>query len=331
MKKDIDNQIINYITNSCSKGEREEIERLIKTDSEYKKLFNEYQKVWDIASPSKANIIVDKEKAWQNVSSKIDTNVNSTATTFNLRSLYYYTSGIAATILITIALFFFLKPNSNQTENLLAFSDSHKELTLPDNSVIVLNDNSEIKYNQDFNKKNRDISLTGEGFFEVEHNDQMPFVVSAGDLFIKVVGTSFNINNIDNKQLTEITVFSGRVHAYSLDKNGNKTSELFISKGEQAVFDKTTKTLTTVAEPDANTISWKTGKLSFNANNLECVFNAISKHYKTHFNVSDGDINKMQLTAEFDNDPLEVIVQTISVIHNLNIDKVGDEFIVTKK
>src|SRR3546814_4685339 len=66
-------------------------------------------------------------------------------------------------------------------------------ITLADGTFIVLNPSSTLRYNADFGTHNRTISLAGEAYFEVAKNAALPLVVHAGQLQVRVVGTTFQV------------------------------------------------------------------------------------------------------------------------------------------
>ena len=74
------------------------------------------------------------------------------------------------------------------------------KVILPDGSVVWLNSESSLRYPTRFSGKRREVELQGQGFFEVERDEQMPFEVKSGDLRVEVLGTSFDIMNYANEK-----------------------------------------------------------------------------------------------------------------------------------
>ncbi len=92
------------------------------------------------------------------------------------------------------------------------------KVTLPDNSIVWLNSASRLEYQSDFGKVKREISLSGEAFFEVVKNDKMPFTIRTTDLITTVKGTSFNIKSYPDDTHEEVSVESGLVEVMKSDK-----------------------------------------------------------------------------------------------------------------
>ncbi|MDT0678494.1 FecR family protein [Autumnicola musiva] len=85
-----------------------------------------------------------------------------------------------------------------------------KHIRLLDGTKVILNKGSQIQYDESkYNKKAREVKLTGEAFFDVARNEDKPFLVSNGDIITIVLGTSFNIQEKSNN--VRVTVVSGKV------------------------------------------------------------------------------------------------------------------------
>ncbi|MGM9507499.1 FecR family protein [Larkinella sp. GY13] len=90
-----------------------------------------------------------------------------------------------------------------------------ERITLSDKSIVTLEPGSKIRYPATFTGQNREVTLTGEAFFEVQKNPHQPFLVYSNDLITKVLGTSFRIKaNAANRNIT-VSVRTGRVSVYS--------------------------------------------------------------------------------------------------------------------
>jgi hypothetical protein len=82
-------------------------------------------------------------------------------------------------------------------------------ITLPDGSRVFLNSESSISYPEFFSKDKREISLTGEAFFDVTRDENRPCIIHSGNVVTKVLGTSFNIQAFDGKDIL-VTVATGK-------------------------------------------------------------------------------------------------------------------------
>lgn len=97
-----------------------------------------------------------------------------------------------------------------------------KTVILPDGSRVTLNKNSTIVLSPDFSKTRRDLTLKGEGFFEVSHDPENPFFVHTNAITVKVLGTVFNITAYpQDKGETATTLLKGKVEV-SLNSTPSK-------------------------------------------------------------------------------------------------------------
>ena len=138
---------------------------------------------------------------------------------------YWQPLSVAASIaLIVASIFVFLhEPNVRESEEVFTVTTIQKEAPpgrkvttrLPDGSVVMLNSGSQISFPEQFKGDSREISLTGEAFFEVEHNPEIPFIVSMNGDKVRVLGTSFNIRSYPEDSVVQVSVATGRV-SYSI-------------------------------------------------------------------------------------------------------------------
>ena len=124
---------------------------------------------------------------------------------------------MAAVMLTLIVLTFNMISSSQEVVHKTAFGETI-DLKLPDGTSVVLNGNSEIRYNKE---NPRDVSLKGEAYFKVKpkYSTHAKFWVNTEDLRVEVYGTQFNVNTRNKK--TDVVLDEGSIHL--LLKNG--TSE----------------------------------------------------------------------------------------------------------
>ena len=81
---------------------------------------------------------------------------------------------------------------------------------LPDGSIVWLNADSKLSYSESFSRKNRNVRLEGEGYFEVEHGEH-PFVIQTDSAQIKVLGTKFNVKNYGDENYIKVSLLEGSI------------------------------------------------------------------------------------------------------------------------
>jgi len=173
-------------------------------------------------------------------------------------------------------------------------SDQQKEVMLPDGSMVWLNENSELKYPTSFNTNLREIELSGDAVFEVTHNADQAFVVQSDDLSVKVLGTRFNVNTIEEN--ATVYVINGKVQV----SNAHQPSDLeIITKGMSVEYNSTKGQLKRTKNFDPNQLYWMNKTLSFNNKPLENVFAVLESQFDVDIEVQNPDLISCIVNGEF--------------------------------
>lgn len=112
-----------------------------------------------------------------------------------------------------------------------------KKLILPDSSEVTLNANSYLVYSEN-NNQERQVTLTGEANFHVKHtvNDQKFLVHTFDKLTIEVLGTSFNVNDGEDKII--VVLQQGSIKLEIDDEGDSNKTQLYLKPGEMISYNK---------------------------------------------------------------------------------------------
>jgi len=146
------------------------------------------------------------------------------------------------------------------------------QINLPDGTRVWLNAASSLKYPVRFDRKERKVSLQGEGYFEVAKDKRKPFKVNSGSQELEVLGTHFNINSYADELSSKTTLLEGAVR---LSPHGGQ--DLVLSPGQQAVLT-SGRMKVAVVDPE-EVLAWKNGNFVFNDEGLETIMRKISRWY----------------------------------------------------
>jgi transmembrane sensor len=151
------------------------------------------------------------------------------------------------------------------------------QIVLPDGSKVWLNATSSLKFPTAFVGKNRNVELTGEGYFEIAHNAAKPFNVSVNGVDVQVLGTHFNINAYDDERTIKTTLLEGSV------KVSKGLTVTMIKPGEQAQIENNANRLSPQIRVEAvNTdaeVAWKNGLFRFESLDIETIMRQLSRWY----------------------------------------------------
>jgi transmembrane sensor len=146
-------------------------------------------------------------------------------------------------------------------------------ITLSDGSRVWLNAGSSLTYPVAFIGKERSVTISGEGYFEVAHDPAKPFQVRKGATTIQVLGTHFNVNAYDEEANLKVTLLEGSVR---VGITGGQSG--ILHSGEQAVVDEQIK-LVKGADLEA-VMAWRNGRFLFeDAADITVVMRQIARWY----------------------------------------------------
>ena len=148
------------------------------------------------------------------------------------------------------------------------------QVLLPDSSKVWLNAGSSLRYPSRFTKKERNVQLSGEGYFEVQSDKEHPFYVSLDNgIKVKAHGTKFNINAYKDDRVMETTLETGFVDIISA------SCTILLKPNEQVCYDKKDGHFTSSSVSVEEKTAWKDGKLVFRNATLEEVVKKLSRRY----------------------------------------------------
>ncbi|WP_326407848.1 FecR family protein [Flagellimonas halotolerans] len=222
-------------------------------------------------------------------------------------------SSVAASLTLLIGLGYFAYIFTHQTEVVEPIAEITKttewgqklHIVLADGTEVYLNAGSTIKYPQRFEGDTREVELEGEAFFDVAKDLDKPFIIKSGEVATTVLGTSFNVNTYPENQQVAITVATGKV------KVASQESELLLLPNEQGVFDRNSKAISKEKIDIASFLHWKDGIIHFDDAELSKVLQTLERWYGVTFVVDNNTIGNCHITATYDNERLDAILESI--------------------
>ncbi|MFD0749573.1 FecR family protein [Mucilaginibacter calamicampi] len=261
-----------------------------------------------------------------------------------------FATSIAAAVLLC---FFLINNGAQRSLNVAASKQQHannnvvannitnaiQKIVLSDGSRVWLSPNSKLTYPKSFAVHNRQVSMTGEAFFEVTKDKKRPFSIFSENTVTKVWGTSFRIRAYKN-ELTKVSVVTGRV-SVSVAVQPKSTSdvkqvavtavrqELMLTPDQEAIYDRKLNFLKKNVEITDPSISiWKNTSISFENTPMPEVFRILSKKFKVNISSTDSKINSDYLNADFTNESLPSIMEIINKSLNVSYTVKGNQFIL---
>jgi ferric-dicitrate binding protein FerR (iron transport regulator) len=275
---------------------------------------------------------IDVDKAWNNLHSRLIENglkISESPARIRFMSTTLLRIAAVALILLSLGAAAIYMNNAgylSKKTTVIAGNDQKNILiSLPDDSKIYLNRNSEFSYRKNFGKHGRNVKLTGEAFFEISPDVSKPFIIDAGKAKVKVVGTSFNV--ITNNRASEVEVFVKTGKVLVSDNSGAQFIQLDPGFVGTVNAKKSAKTLNC----NPNYLSWKTGYLEYSGQKLSVVFNDLKRVYNMDIIADDPGILENTWVSPIDNLPQETIIRLICTSFNLGYTKDGNIYHLLKK
>lgn len=181
-------------------------------------------------------------------------------------------------------------------------------LVLPDQSVVWLNSGSTLSYPSVFDKKERDVKLSGEGYFEVQSDRKHPFYVTTdGGVRVMAYGTKFNINAYEDEPNIEAVLAKGKIDVIS------RNETITLEPEKQALFDKKTGSFTVSSVSLEEKTSWKDGRLVFRNTSLDVVLKRLSKRYNVDIVLHKSNDKEYRYRAAFTTETVEQILNYLKL------------------
>ena len=199
------------------------------------------------------------------------------------------------------------------------------QLVLSDGTKVFLNSESKLRFPVSFGGGSRQVFLEGEAYFEVAQTKAHPFIVTAGNVEVRALGTKFDINTHALKEGILATLLSGSIRVSTHDDVCNvilKPDQQAAVSGEKI----------TVREVDASLyVSWSYGRFRFDGATLEKIAGQLERWYDVEFVFTDEELEGSLFTGMFKREySIEQAISIIAKTTRVKFEKNGDTITVSR-
>lgn len=309
-----------FLYGTCTAEENHRVQELLTQPDTDKVLQELTLREWN--QPSNSDVQVDVLMAsWkEKLHSRIAVADDSTTTPDEFiprKSWYVYRyAAVWAALLVVgaLAILQLQKIYYNDNITYIVYSNAKKhpvKYMLPDSSEVYLGTGSQINFPQDFVGKTREISLQGEAFFQVKHDEKRPFIIHTGEIHTQVLGTSFKVQAFKG-QPTVVAVATGKVGV------SRKTSELsqtlaLLTPGHTITWNSKTGKAISGKVNLKSLQQWKTGDMVFEEQTMASIALELQHRYGANILFMDKQVAENQVSGTFSADkPLVKIMNILA-------------------
>jgi len=320
MTKDL---FIKYLQGNCSEEEFEQLLKWIKEGSQtdsgkgmVQEVWNEFEPEAGPAETTKYNRILDK------IHHQININQHSSQLTtpkapvrHRILSIVTRVAAILLLPVLTLLLYTNLSDRDRYANNINdleveAPAGSRMNIELGDGTKVWLNHGSKLKYPYRFEGKSRKVFLTGEAYFIVAHNKEIPFTVETSRLDVKATGTEFNVSAYPDDNFVETTLVGGKVILY---KNSSSDEIKALSPGECLKFDAQKNVYALESGSIEKYVAWKDGLLVFKNDPMEDIAKKLARWYNVDVEITNEKAKEYTCTATFTDETLSQALELMTL------------------
>lgn len=279
-----------FLSGEANPEEAMFLEDWISESPENETYFNRNTKAFGLT-----DTIISTDKAWDAIHPKLKQ--------APVRKLSVgWISSIAAILIISFgSVIYFMQ--SNRENTVFTAGTTKRNINLNDGTDIRLTAHSSVELSADYGTKNRSLKLKGSGYFSVKHSKKLPFIIDAGPIHIKDLGTKFDVKTADDT--IYVRVDEGIVVIYDnkgmqLTLHANESAHYVISSGDLKL-----DILTENLKKQYKTILLDNQR-------LEDVVKLLNSTYKVTIRIDNPALKDCRITTEFLNEELDTVLMVIS-------------------
>ena len=311
--KYISDLLIRYVNGLYTRNDIETLRKLASSITERAELESEMDRVWN-----EAQDLLDKTRKRER--------------RISLSTFIKYAASIAIIVSIGFGAKLYLnhsaKQHTSASDHLLTEISvnhgEHKQVTLPDGTVVHLNAGTVMRYPTEFTSDIRLVEMEGEAFFNVMRDEGKPFIVRTRQADVKVLGTSFNVKAYQEDELMAVSVRTGKVEVDMPE------SVMRLLPNEQIIVNNTNGEILKKNEDAQKVTAWLQGGLYFNRTPISSVIHDLERMYNQAIVLDPNSVFDDYIYGEHDNKSLEVVLNAIQYSTGIRYRTEGNRIVLYK-
>lgn len=310
-----------------SPEELSELDALLKEHPEETASREMVTAIWHTPLQETAASAGSKTRIWNKVSPQL---ITSSPRRGIIRRMA--TVAAAATLLTAAwALWQFERTTPSVLQQLSSAPGGKSKVMLPDGSIVWLNHGTQLNYEKNnFGKQHREVTLTGEAFFDITKKEGLPFVIHAGKVSIRVLGTAFNVKAYTGDSTVSTTLVSGKIavsfHEQTVVLQPKEKLTIPLTRAMPVFRQQRLETDSSGLLPG---ISWLNNKLSFDNETFGELAIKMHKWYGVTFHFASPGLEQLRFSGIIDTESLEEALKMLQLSRPFNFRVSGKEVLVS--
>ena len=324
--------ITDYLTGAATQQELDEIDAWRALSADNEAYFAQMKEIWfSIVAERRADF--DPQLAFEEFKVNVQRLVSCRAVVSGSSSSSHRLVRIAAAVVgamvVGAAAWFVGYTARSEADGRIvvrAPQGSQTVVVLPDSSEVHLNAGSQLVYGQGYGIGNRRVALEGEAFFNVRHNDDLPFIVRSKDFDVHVTGTKFDFRNYFNDDEAAITLFRGSV---AIDDPAEHRRLATLTPGRRFVYDKKTCAWHVSGVDTTRVGRWTRGQIFFDEKLLTDIAKDLERSHNVNVVIANDSLRTRRFYGSFDvTDNVTEIVRSLAMSGGIHYRVKGRDIIL---
>lgn len=311
----IDNYIKDFLDGSLEAEGHAALRQWIKEAPENRTYFHDTVAVWKAGGIVSNADNFNVEKAISKFKKE-----NKSSNRINFYKYAFRVSAVAIVFLLCgiSSLFFLWQSEKTAVEAFEEYKEyvvevpagAKSKVTFPDGSVVWLNAGSKVKYDSSFAKESRNVALSGEGYFEVSKNEELPFVVNTGNLSVKVLGTKFNLKSYEEDSEVKVTLKEGAVRVGDFLADA---APVVLEPNQRFTLRKADLAIQVDSVDASHIENWRNGAMTFDKVPLEEIAKELKRLYNIPIQIENDKLKRIVYYSDFqENVTIEKVLEILS-------------------
>ena len=320
------NQLLQKYSNQTDTSDKQQLEERPKTAPDDPQMAFEFEEIWKLSSQYTAAVTINLDREFELLRSNLTAEATPAKIIplkphrlYRKPQLYRKWQLAASILLLIVAGFLYVYQFGARAEwQEISFAMQQTDaLVLPDGSKIWANADAVISYPRQFEGGTRQLKLTGEAFFDITSNPDLPFVIETPTSRIKVLGTSFNVRDINEESEMQVHVATGVVEVTVKSTH----ESVVLHKGQQSIYNRGDQSLQVNSSGVENKMAWHTHKLAFSKTPLFNVLQTVNSLFDVEITVENQNLLTCEFTSRFNHVNPWVVIEQIKRVYNFELDQ----------